>query len=121
MLSPPSSARIVSASGNSEDLSATTPSSQARNCSPFSGSSTVSLIRQLAARKFEHEPFETVGRDADEGRSVFAFAIGQIVRHAPEDVVHFLVEVALGLEDRAPDQCIEAASDDRRANLEIER
>lgn len=44
---------------------------------------------------------------------LLALAVGQIVGHAAQDVVHFLVEVPFRLEHGAADQGVEAATNDR--------
>ncbi|MEO5772840.1 MAG: hypothetical protein ABIQ32_01800 [Sphingomicrobium sp.] len=49
-----------------------------------------------------------------------ALAVGEIVRHAPENVVYLLVEIAFRFEHRTPDQRIETPPNDRRALLEVE-
>ena len=78
-------------------------------------------LDELIAAAFEYHPFEAVRRDADETLAFFALAIGKIVRHAPDNVVPFLIQVALCLEYGAPDQGIETAPHFGNASLEIER
>ena len=71
--------------------------------------------------EFEHHPAAAVRRDTDEGLTKLARAVGEIVGHAAHDVGHFAAQVALGLEHRPADQRVDAAGDDRRAHLEVQR
>jgi len=73
-----------------------------------------------AADEFERGPSTSVRRDADESFALLAFAIGEVVRHAPHDIGPLLGEVALGFEDRSADQRVDAAAHLRDAPLEVE-
>ncbi len=59
-------------------------------------------------------------RVPSEALAFFALTIGEIVRHAPDHVVPFLIEVPLGFKYGTPDQSIEAALHFGNAALEIE-
>jgi hypothetical protein len=47
--------------------------------------------------------------------------VGEIIRHPPLDVGPLPVEIAFGLEHRAPDQGVKPAMHLRHAALEVER
>jgi len=76
---------------------------------------------QLVAAAFEHDPLETIGSDADEALAFLALAVGEIIRHAPDHVIPFLIEIALGLEHSTPDESIEPTPYFGNAALEIKR
>ena len=78
-------------------------------------------LDELIAAALEHDPLETVGSDADEAFALLALAVGEIIRHAPDHVVPFLVEIPLGLEYGPADQSIEPTPHLGNAALEIER
>ena len=75
----------------------------------------------MVAVAFEHDPLEAVRGDADETFALLAFAVGEIVRHTPDHVIPFLIEIPLGLENGPADQSIEPAPRLGNAALEIER
>ena len=112
----------MTGSGGSASLSATAPSSHARKISGFVGIERgVLQLDELIAAALEHDPLESVRRNADEALAFLALAIGEIVRHAPDHIVPFLIEVPLGFENGAPDQGIEPTLHFGNAALEIER
>ena len=78
-------------------------------------------LYELIAAALEHHPLESVRRDADEALAFFALAVGEIVRHAPDHVVPFQIEVPLGFKNGAPNQGIESAPHFGNPELEIER
>lgn len=76
---------------------------------------------KFAVAPLENHPFQTIRRDADEAFAFLALSIGEVVRHAPDDIFPFLIEVSLRFEYSAPDQSIKAAPDFGNTALEIER
>jgi len=77
-------------------------------------------LDQFAAGSLEHNPLQAVRGNTDEFFSFFALAVGEIVRHSPENIRPFLVEVLLGLKYGPADQRIEPTFDLRDAPFEIE-
>jgi hypothetical protein len=78
-------------------------------------------LGERAARQLEDGPAQPVAGDADEAGALLALAIGQVVRHPPGDILPFLDEIALRLEDGAADEGVETSPYLRHAPLEIER
>ena len=109
-------------SGGSESLSATAPSSHARKNVRLVGVERGFFqLDELIAAALEHDPLKSVGCDTDEALAFLTLAIGKIIRHSPNDIVPFLIEIALGLENGATDQRIETSSHLRNPALKIER
>ena len=77
-------------------------------------------LYELIAAALEYDPLQSVGSDADEALAFFALAISEIVRHAPDNIVPFQIEVPLCLENSAPDQGIKTALHLGNPPLEIE-
>ena len=69
----------------------------------------------------EHHPFEAIGGDADKTLALFTLSIREIIRHAPDHVVPFLIEIPFGFEDSPADESIETAPHLGNATLKIER
>jgi hypothetical protein len=116
----PSSLRIVSASGGREALSASAPSSQARKRPASSGLRTVFHLNKLAARELKNRPLAAVGSYADKMLALFALSVSEIIRHPPINIVPFSVEITLGLENRTPDQGVNATLDLGNSLFEIQ-
>ena len=76
-------------------------------------------LDELIAVALEHDPLEAVRGDADETFALLAFAVGEIVRHPPDYVIPFLIEIPFCLENCPSDQSIEPAPHFGNATLEI--
>ena len=118
----PSSARIVSASGGSEDFE--------RNRTVEPGEELVWAIGiqrralngdELPRLQLEHCPSLPIGRDPNKMLFLLALAVGEIVGHSPFNVLPFPVEIALCLKNRAPNQSVEPSAHLRHAPLEFKR
>jgi hypothetical protein len=78
-------------------------------------------LNKLIAAALKHDPLQPVRGDADETLAFLALAVGEIIRHAAEDVVPFQVEVPFCLEDGPSNQGVETSSHLGNPALEIER
>ena len=77
---------------------------------------------ELTVTPTTHQPTLFTQATWQEARKAWdnALAIGEIVRHAPEYVVPFLIEIPLRLENSPPDECIQPTSYLWNPPLEIE-
>ena len=76
---------------------------------------------ERARVQFEDGPQPAVGGDPDEMLCFFAFAVREVVGHSTLDILPLAVKVALGFEDGATDECIQASAHFGHPPLEIER
>ncbi len=77
-------------------------------------------LYELIVAAFEDDPFQTVGSNANEPFALLPLAVGQIIRHAPDHIVPFEIEVPLRLEHGTANQGVQAASDLGNTPFEIE-